>query len=98
MPSPLQLTTHTFQDTLLIRASGALVFGNDVNPLIGLAGQLRAQGHTCAILDVRDVTAIDSTGLGAILEFRRVLGYGERTVYLLQPSERLRAHLAVSHV
>jgi anti-anti-sigma factor len=98
MPSPLQFTTHTFQDTPLVRLSGSLVFGHDVNPLIALARELRAQGHMSVILELRDVTATDSTGLGAILEFRRVLGDDEGAVYLLQPSERLRTHLAVSHV
>jgi anti-anti-sigma factor len=98
MPSPLQITTHTFRRVPVVQVSGALVFGHDVSVLPKLAAQLRAQCHTDAILDLRGLTATDSTGLGAVLEFRRLLGDGQKAVYLLHPPERLRTHLNVTHV
>lgn len=98
MPTPLQITTHTFRRVPVVRVSGDLVFGHDVGVLSEIATQLRAQGHTDAILDLRGLTTTDSTGLGAVLEFRRLLGDSQRSVYLLQPPERLRMHLTVAHV
>jgi anti-anti-sigma factor len=98
MPSPLQITTQTFQRVPVVRVSGDLIFGHDVSELPQLARQLSAQGNTDAILDLRGLTSTDSTGLGAVLEFRRLLGDGNKAVYLLQPPERLRAHMTVTHV
>jgi ABC-type transporter Mla MlaB component len=68
----------------------------DVEVLHSLALGLTAQGDTDMVLDLGDMSATDSTGLGAIIEVRRVLRDGH--VYLLQPPERLRTHLSVTHV
>lgn len=98
MPSPLQITRHSFQRMPMIRVSGDLVFGHDVGVLCDHALQLTGQGDTDVILDLREMTATDSTGLGAILEFRRSLGDGQGSVHLLQPPERLSTQLKVAHV
>jgi anti-anti-sigma factor len=97
MPSPLQVTKQTFHGMPAIRVAGDLIFGNEVELLRKLAVQLSAEGGVGAILDLRAVTAVDSTALGAIVEFRRVLG-GARAVYLLHPPERLRTYLTVTHL
>src|SRR5262245_13260850 len=94
MPSPLKVTRETLHGLPAIRVSGDLTFAHDVGLLRELAVQLTAEGDKTAILDLRGVTAVDSTALGAIVEFRRVLG----SVYMLHPPERLRTYLAVTHL
>lgn len=98
MPSPLQISQHTLEGIPLVRVSGDLVFGQEVDALPALASALTHQGHTDAILDLAAVTSVDSTGLGAVLAFRRVLSERQGRVYLLHTPDRFRTHLNVTQV
>jgi anti-sigma B factor antagonist len=51
---------------------------------------------TAVIVDMADLTFIDSTGLGALVRLRNLAMASNKTVHLAQPSERVKRVLDIS--
>ena len=75
-----------------------MVFGENVRELHDRITELTGQGHRRLILDVSELGLADSTGIGALIDAKKVVGGGEGEVILLRPSERLRASLKLIRV
>jgi anti-anti-sigma factor len=88
-----RLTVDRFRDVPLIRLSGEMTFGEDVTALLDTVRCLATDGHARLVLDLTDVETADSTGVGALLESKRLLGETAGTVFLLRPPIRLRSSL-----
>ena len=65
MPEPLELSTETHSDALLVRCSGRLVAGH-VDLLKEQVKPLLAPGRRI-VLDLSSLTQMDSMGLGTIV-------------------------------
>lgn len=70
-PSGTVLTETVNGRTGLIRASGHLT-AQGADLLAGTADQLRENGHSRVVLDLRDVEDADDTGLDILRDLRRV--------------------------
>ena len=98
MPAHFRLAVDRFMDVPLIRLSGDMSFGQDMSDLDGTVRQLASHGHTRLVLDLTDVESADSTGIGSLLNAKRILGEAQGTGFLLRPSIRLRSALDLMRV
>jgi anti-anti-sigma factor len=97
MPSLFRLTNATVHDVPVLRIRGDLTFDQNVSLLHHSAVELKAAGHTLIVLDLTDVAMVDSTGIGALVAARQLLGPTGRVI-LLRASARLRTSLDMIHV
>jgi len=84
-------------DVPFLRLSGDLIFGHNLRALHDATAKLRASGHTIIAIDLTDIGAVDSTGIGALLDVRRMIGM-TGCVVLLRASAHLRTSLDVMRV
>ena len=97
MSSLFRITNATVHSVPLLRLSGNLTFDQNVDALHYAAGALKRAGHARIVLELTDVATVDSTGIGALVDARQVLGPTGRVV-LLRASARLKAALDAIHV
>jgi anti-anti-sigma factor len=93
-PSLFRVTVEPLQEARLIRASGEL----DMNTAPTLSHQLQAardDGIT-AVLDLSDVTFIDSTGLHLLLRASRDSAGSEWGFFIVRPSDAVQRLIALS--
>jgi anti-anti-sigma factor len=98
MPAHFRLAVDQFRDVPLFRLSGDMTFGQDMSDLHDNVRRLASHGHRRLVLDLTDVESADSTGIGALLNAKRVLGEAIGTVFLLRPSIRLLSALDLMRV
>jgi len=98
MPAHFRLAVDQFRDVPLIRLSGDMSFGENMSDLDDSVMHLASHGHTRLVLDLTDVESADSTGIGALLNAKRLLGEAVGTVFLLRPSIRIRSALDLMRV
>jgi anti-anti-sigma factor len=96
--TPFRLALARFRDLPVLRLAGDMVFGENVRELHDRITQLTGQGHRRLILDVSELGLADSTGIGALIDAKKLVGGGEGEVILLRPSDRLRASLKLIRV
>ena len=63
----LDITDHTVGDVTVLTLKGRLVLEDDELPLVGIVERLFRENRLKLVLDLRDVTYIDSTGLGLLV-------------------------------
>jgi anti-anti-sigma factor len=80
-----------------VRLKGSLAYGENLAPIHEAVVRLKREGHDRLVLDLSAVEKIDSSGLSALLDAKQTLGPQSR-VFLLGPSERIRAALAMVRV
>ena len=93
----MKLSERTRGDIVVIEVHGPLV-RDEAEPLVLLAA-LRAglaRGHTCILLDVAEVSLVDSLWLGALLQGYTTAIQRGGTIKLLHTSRRFRELLAVT--
>lgn len=98
MPEPLSVVVEMFDAIPVLRVRGALIYGQDLQPINQAVARLRTEGHSRVIIDLANVDATDSTGVSALLEARQIIGERSASVILLRPPKRLRATLVMTHV
>jgi anti-sigma B factor antagonist len=97
MPRPdlLHVTVEPLEDASLVRVAGEV----DVTTIPRLRRELdaaRDEGVT-VLLDLSDVTFMDSTGLHLLLEASRDSAGSEWGFFILRPSHVVQRLIAVSH-
>ena len=70
----------------VLKAKGRLTGGEPVSLLENAYQRALASGHTCLVLDLEDVTFIDSSGLGSVVNALRQANKSGGTVKLVNPS------------
>lgn len=89
---------HVVQDNLgglpVIRLTGALVHGQQLEALHEIVRRLVADGSNHIVLEVTGVDGLDSTGISTLLGIKRLVGEHGR-VALLRPTARVRSALAM---
>jgi anti-sigma B factor antagonist len=73
----------------VLELSGRLVLGDGDEPLKGKVKDLMQQGATHVMLNMTDVTYVDSAGLGALVGVSLSARHQGREITLVNPSQRL---------
>lgn len=63
----LKVTNHETDGVAVLALDGRIVLGEETNKLRESVKNLVSQGKTRIVLDVKNVTMIDSSGLGALV-------------------------------
>jgi anti-sigma B factor antagonist len=63
----LKLTNHEVEGVTVVALDGRIVLGEETNKLRESVKNLVSQGKKKIVLDMKDVTMIDSSGLGALV-------------------------------
>lgn len=82
----------------VLELSGRLVLGEGDEPLKGKVRDLMQQGATHVLLNMSDVTYIDSAGLGAIVGVSLSARHQGRVITVVNPSKRLVELLSVARL
>jgi anti-sigma B factor antagonist len=93
-PALLRVTVEPHGDALLIRAAGEVDLGT-VPTLRRELDVARAAGST-ALLDLSEITFMDSTGLHLLLQASRRSADSEWVFHILRPSQVVQRLIAVS--
>jgi anti-sigma B factor antagonist len=93
-PDILRVTVQQLDDARLIRAVGEL----DMSSTPTLRHELEAARHqsVTALLDMSDVTFIDSTGLHLLLEASRSTGRADWSFFIVRPSTAVERLIEIS--
>lgn len=95
----LKITTHEVGGVTVVALDGRLVLGEETNALRESVKRLLTQGKKKLVLDMKNVSVIDSTGLGTLVGVRytanaqgsslRLCNLGTRTNEILQVTRLL---------
>ena len=77
----------------IVSLGGRLQLGDGTTTLRELGKGLVEQGQKSVVLELRNVTYIDSAGIGALVGFYTSLRNGGGVLKLLSPSQRVRNQL-----
>jgi anti-sigma B factor antagonist len=80
---------RTMGAATVLELSGRLVLGEGDEPLKGKVKDLMQQGATHVMLNMTEVTYIDSAGLGALVGVSLSARHQGRVITLVNPSKRL---------
>ena len=98
MLAPLRITERPIGDTKLLELSGRLVFDDGDQILRERIHALVDAGSRRILLDLRDVTYVDSGGIGAVVEmYLHVTKVGGRLA-LMRPGPCARRVLQITHL
>ena len=89
---------RTMGPATVLELSGRLVLGDGDEPLKGKVKDLMKQGATHVMLNMTDVTYIDSAGLGALVGVSLSARHQGRVITLVNPSKRLLELLATARL
>jgi anti-anti-sigma factor len=91
----LQISTRESGDVTILDLRGRATIGDDSDVLIGHLNKLVATGVPKLLLNLMDVTQLDSSGISAIVGTYVSLGRQGGSLKLLCPRGRVRAVLRV---
>jgi anti-sigma B factor antagonist len=94
----LQISIRTSGDVTILDLQGRATLGADCDLLSGHLQMLMANGVRDVLLNLADVTQLDSSGISAISKTYVVLRRQGGGLKLLRPSGRVRAVLRVIHL
>ena len=80
----------------VLRLKGRLTLGEGSLALRGCISGIAAEGHTYLLLDLREVTHVDSSGLGALVAGYNSMKLIGGTVGLFQVPQKVQALLEMS--
>ena len=72
-PMSMTLTTHENGDVIIVEASGSLMLGEAPGTLCRKVLELMERGFRRIVLNMAQVSCIDSSGIGALIASRRVI-------------------------
>ena len=98
MLAPLRITERPVGDTLLLELTGHLVFDEGDRLLRERVHAVVDAGSRNILLDLHDVTYVDSGGIGAVVEmYLHVTRLGGRLA-LMRPGTSARRVLQITHL
>jgi anti-anti-sigma factor len=92
-----RLTIHAKRQgaVVILELSGQLVLGCPTNCLRRMAAALEQAGHRLVVLNLKDVSKIDTAGLGVIEEYVAVSNRNGGSVTIVRPSRSYSGQLLV---
>lgn len=97
MPS-MCITERREGDVTVLALAGRLVLDDGDDALRRHVGALIAAGRVQIVLNVHDITYVDSCGIGVLVELYRTLQQRGGHLKLVCPSQRCRHVLALTHL
>lgn len=98
MSAPLRITEHSVGDIVVLHLAGHLVFDDGDRILRDRVTEIVKSGTRFLIIDLHDVTYVDSGGIGALVEmYMHVMRRGGR-LRLLSPSAVTERVLHITHL
>jgi anti-sigma B factor antagonist len=94
----MTIEERTVGPVVMLELSGRLVLGEGDEQLKGRVRDLLKQGTTHVMLNMVDVTYVDSSGLGALVGVSLSARHHGGVVTLVTPSKRLMELLAVARL
>ena len=96
--SGLQITERTVGSVTIFRLSGMLVYDEGTRKLRHVLSSAVTAGARACLLDLEEITYLDSAGVGSLVEmFRHVTRRGGQ-LKLLRPSPCARRVLGITHL
>ena len=92
----LEITRATDDGNPLLKLQGRLTLGEGSRALRGLISDLAAEGHRVLLLDMAEVSYVDSSGLGALVAGYNSLNAQGGSIRLLNVPQRVQALLEMS--
>ena len=93
-----QITEYDIGDVTVLNLSGHFVLGDGEPGLRNRFDALLARGRMRVVLNLHDVTYIDSCGIGTLVEEFKRLRRGGGDLKLVCPSQRCEHVLALTHL
>jgi anti-anti-sigma factor len=84
----LTIRTQRLQDVRVLCLAGSISYGRDIEALTGLITEL-LQEHAAVLLDLEEVTTIDTAGVGALVVLYRWAQAGQARVAFCCPPTRI---------
>ncbi len=94
---PLLIRTETLEDVRVLRCAGGIAYGRDIEVLTELITEILQQ-KGAVLLDLEEVTAIDSAGVGALVVLYRWAQAGNAKIAFCCPPRRLSKLLHILHL
>jgi anti-anti-sigma factor len=94
----LQISTRESGDVTILDLRGRATLGDDSDLLVGHLNKLVATGVLKLLLNLADLTQLDSSGISAIVGTYVSLSRKAGSLKLLSPRGRVRAVLRVVHL
>ena len=98
MPAPLRIAERSVGDTLLLKLTGHLVFDEGDRILRDRIHEAAAAGSRRILLDLHDVTYVDSGGIGAVVELYLYLARMGGRLALMCPGPCAQRVLQITHL
>lgn len=95
---PLELTLSKVDSTTIAHLKGTIVAGNDKELLVGKAQELLDAGETRIILDLGQVSYVDSTGIGALVRIHTAAQRMNASIKLLNLTKRIHDVLSITRL
>jgi anti-anti-sigma factor len=94
VPNLLRVTAEPLEDALLVRAAGEI----DVSTIPALRTELEdaRQNAVTVLLDLSEITFIDSSGLHLLLDLSQVSSESDWAFFIVRPSKVVRRLIEVS--
>ena len=98
MPAPLRIAERSVGDTLLLKLTGHLVFDEGDRILRDRIHEAADAGSRRILLDLHDVTYVDSGGIGAVVELYLYLARMGGRLALMCPGPCAQRVLQITHL
>lgn len=98
MYSPLRITERAVGGVFIFGLSGALVFDEGTTMLRSVLKNAVAGGARACLLDLEQITYLDSGGVGALVELYRHVTRQGGQLKMLRPSLPARRVLGITHL
>jgi anti-anti-sigma factor len=96
--SSMRITERRIGDVIVLALAGRLVLDDGDAALRDRVGALIAEGRVQIVLNVHDITYMDSCGIGVLVDLYQMLGKRGGHLKLVCPSQRCRHVLALTHL
>ena len=98
MPAPLRIAERSVGDTLLLKLTGHLVFDEGDRILRDRIHEAADAGSRRILLDLHDVTYVDSGGIGAVVELYLYLARIGGRLALMCPGPCAQRVMQITHL
>lgn len=97
-PRPMKVDVRNSDDVIVVDLTGRLVAGDGADVLHEVVNTLLADDWTKIVLNMSDVSMIDSTGAGELIESLKIAEKFKSRIKLLRPQERVQKSLQLSQL
>ncbi len=94
----MRVTQRETDDVLIVDLAGQLVAGTGDVELNGLVNQALADGRKKMILNLSEVTRLDSSGLGELVSSAQLAKRFGSSIRLVRPQPAVRRVLEIAHL